>query len=191
MSEHRPSDPETWVDQYGDYLFRFALLRLKNPEAAEEVVQETFLSALKGRERFQGKASERTWMVGILKNKIFDHFRRSSREQQATEPAVDAALEQCFNDKGRWKELPASWSMNPADLFEKREFWKVFTECFDKLPDRLSRAFSMVEMDGLKSGEVCKVLDLTATNLWVMLHRVRVRLRNCLDSNWFNVKGSA
>jgi RNA polymerase sigma-70 factor (ECF subfamily) len=187
-SAQRP-DPANWVDQHGDYLFHFALARVRQRAAAEDLVQETFLGALGSKGRFVGGASERTWLVGILKRKIVDHLRRKGRERPATDQTADDSwAEGVFDDRGHWKRRPGGWGSDPAAAFERQEFWTIFTRCLGKLPGRLADAFTLREVEGLDSHEVCKVLEVSANNLWVMLHRARLRLLRCLEDNWFGTK---
>jgi RNA polymerase sigma-70 factor (ECF subfamily) len=179
-------DPAGWVDRHGDYLFRYALARLRRREAAEDLVQETFLAALGARERFAGGSSERSWLVGILKRKILDHFRRKAREQPVSDfAAPDCWAEALFDKRGNWKRKPGAWDSGPGATCERAEFWEAFARCLGKLPGRLADAFTLREVEGVASREVCKALDISATNLWVMLYRARLRLWRCLDSNWF------
>jgi len=179
-------DPNRWVDEHGDVMFRYALSRLSRPDVAENAVQEAFVSALKGLDSFSGRSSERTWLMGILKHKIVDHFRKSSRETSTEEPEAPAdGLSGLFDTRGRWKVGPGDWGREPEAAFEQTEFWGVFENCLSNLPARHSRAFSLREVDGLDSSEICKVLDITETNLWVMIYRARSKLRRCLESNWF------
>jgi RNA polymerase sigma-70 factor (TIGR02943 family) len=180
------SDPTTWLDRHGDALFRYALLRVREPELAEEMVQECLLAALGARERFSGQSSERTWLVGILKRKIIDHARRVARERPTE--AVDPAelIEQgIFDDRGFWKTSPARWGEDPRKLAEDREFWDVLRHCLGNLSPRLAEAFLLRELDRMSSDEVCQVLDVSPTNLWARLHRARLGLRRCLEENWF------
>ncbi|MBI1914089.1 MAG: sigma-70 family RNA polymerase sigma factor [Planctomycetes bacterium] len=184
-----PLDPAHWVDRHGDCLFRYALLRLRDAALAEDMVQETFLTALRSREHFAGKSSERTWLVGILKHKLIDHIRRQSRERPL--PAGDASggpLEELFDEKGRWKNRPVQGPGDPSTALEQKEFWEVFRRCLSTLPQRWADAFSLREMEGLSSDQACKVLNVSATNLWVLLHRARLRLWRCLETNWFGTK---
>lgn len=192
LSHHTLSDPATWVERHGDYLYRNALLRLRDRDLAEEAVQETFLAALKDRNAFAGRSSERTWLVGILKHKIVDHFRKVSRESFAEAmERLPYEEERPFLGEGEWKGHwrggdgggPAAWGTS-TDL-DRREFWEVFNACLSRLPSRLVEAFTLREIDDLSSEEVCKVLRVTPTNLWVMLHRCRMQLRRCLEVNWF------
>ncbi len=189
MGKGQSLDPETWVDEYGDYLFRYALLRLRDPSLAEDMVQETFLAGLGARHTFEGRSSERVWLVGILKRKIVDHFRRVSREQPLSRGgSSENVTEDFFDARGKWKIEPTKWTADPKAIFEQREFREVFLRCLSELPPRHSGAFVLREMEELDSGEVCKVLNVSATNLWVMLHRARARLRRCLEVNWFGRK---
>ncbi len=181
------SDPSEWVDRYGDYLFRYAMLRLRDRSAAEDLVQETFLAALKDRGSFSGGSSEATWLVGILKHKIADHFRHQAREA----PLEDGDLREqpdpsCFDKSGHWTSGPTDWGGNPADLYREKKFLDQFTKCLAGLSPNHANAFTLREIDGADTGEICKVLNVTETNLWVILHRARMHLRRCLETHWFN-----
>ena len=189
--ERQPAtDPETWVDQHGDILFRFAVSRLRDSKLAEELVQETFLAAFRSRDRFAGRSTERTWLVQILRNKIVDHYRRRNREIPASElGAEDEVVDQLFNEKGAWRHKPGNWTPDPGSLIEQEEFLQILRDCIGGLPERQAQAFILRVMDEKKSNEVCKLLDVTATNLGVLLHRARLRLRGCLESNWFDQEG--
>jgi RNA polymerase sigma-70 factor (ECF subfamily) len=183
---HELSDPETWVERYGDVLFRFAMSRVRDRGTAEELVQETFLAAFRARERFAGRASERTWLSQILRNKIIDHYRRRRREQGLREITPgDEALDSIFNDRGRWREKPASWNPDPYELIEREEFLEALKECLSALPSRQADVFTMRVMDEMGTEEICKLMEVTTTNLGVLLHRARMRLRRCLEVSWF------
>ncbi|MFC1515274.1 sigma-70 family RNA polymerase sigma factor [Thermodesulfobacteriota bacterium] len=179
-------DPETWVDRYGDYLYRFAIFRVQDPAVAEDLIQETFLAAFRFRNKFEGRSSERTWLTGILKHKIIDHYRKKAKEQ--TDGDIESRvkdLDALFDDKGGWGIKPASWKADPLTLYEQKEFLDVFYRCLSELSERLRRVFVLREVDRLKTDEICKVLNISATNSWVMLHRARMVLRRCLEINWF------
>lgn len=180
------------MDLHGDSLFRYALLRTRDPRVAEDLVQETFLAALQNRARFAERSSERTWLIGILKHKIMDYFRQTSREStldgddQATEVVVDL-----FDDQGHWHApatAPKNWIEDPSQILERKEFWDVLARCLAALPPRQARAFSLREIDDLDSEEICKLLNISATNLWVMLHRARSHLRRCLEIHYMGLK---
>ena len=187
--------PETFelrrAEEYRAYLMRYALLQLRDATAAEDAVQETLLAALQTTSQFAGRSSVRTWLVGILKHKIIDVHRRQAREQPLdgadgtpgdAEPDIaDAA----FAEDGHWSAFPASWG-SPERSLESKEFWKVFERCVQVMPARTARVFVMREVLELTTEEICKELAITATNCWVMLHRARLTLRECLETKWFN-----
>ena len=180
------SDPEQWVDQYGNYLYHFALSRLRNTTNAENAVQETFLAALKARNSFSGKSSERTWLTGILKHKIIDFMRKGYREKPVTDlQKNEDAIDQFFDHIGHPKGDVAHWIPKPDELLEKKEFWKVFYACSEKLPKTTADAFLLREVEKIESKEICSILNITLSNLWVLLHRARLQLRECLEINWF------
>ena len=189
-------DPGLWVDEHGDYLFKYAMFRLRDASRAEDAVQETLLAALQAYENFAGRGSERTWLVGILKHKIIDHFRRLSREAPIGEGVEEAlAHDELFRPRGdewedHWRQecAPVDWHANPEQLAEQHEFWEIFSRCLEPLPPRTSSAFTLREVDGLTSEEICEVLGVTTSNLWVMLHRARLHLRNCIEINWIKQK---
>lgn len=184
MSDDQTGDPEGWVDRHGDCLYRHAVLRLRSPDLAADAVQETFLEALRARETFAGRSSERTWLVGILKHKIVDHFRKTGRHRAMVNDA-SAAVDSAFDRRGHWRVGPAAWRGEPGRDLESREFWEAFGQCVSKLPEGIAAAFVLRELDGLASDEVRQTLGITDVNLWARLHRARSLLRNCLESHWF------
>lgn len=179
-------DPETWVKTHGDYLFRFALGRLRNTSQAENVVQETFLAAFKGFKKFKSQSSERTWLTAILKHKIIDNLRAQYKEKPLTDFQADQlALDGFFDEKEHPKKYPSGWDPNPLELINNSEFWTALENCMKKLPKSTADAFSLREIDHQDIKEICKILKISSTNLYVMLHRARLQLRGCLEKNWF------
>lgn len=192
---HTTSDPNTWVEQYGDYLYRFAITRVRDANLAEEVVQETLVAALEARSRFQGKSSERSWLTGILKHKIIDHFRKTAREQPTEN--IEAWTEETaepFDEGGHWRvfdgEGPKDWGNDAASSLQQQEFFAVLQQCLSKLPSRIAQVFTLREIEEQTTEEICKTLAISSTNLWVILHRARVQLRQCLEMRWFERKSS-
>ena len=192
----RLSDPARWVEEHGDYLFKYALLRLRDVAKAEDAVQETFLAALKGGKSFAGRSAEKTWLVGIMKNKIGDYFRKASRETSFTDLEFyqDEENDRFVSEgvsKGAWiHELgPMEWSPEPGASLDNQAFWKTFHDCAGKLPKNISAAFCLREIDDVDSKEICRTLNISENNLWVMLHRARMALRRCLETNWFAKSG--
>ena len=185
------SDPERWVDEHGDYLFKYALSRLRDPLKAEDAVQETFLAALKGGKSFAGRSAEKSWLVGILKNKVYDHFRKASRETSFADLEFysDEESDRFVNEglgKGGWiHELgPQAWP-KAGESLDNELFWKTYRDCSGKLPKNVAAVFNLREVDGIESREICAQLNISESNLWVMLHRARMALRRCLETNWF------
>jgi len=185
------SNPENWVDQYGDYLLRYAMSRLRDRSLAEEAVQETFLSALKAKQSFEGQSSERTWLVGILKHKIIDHYRKTSRELPLFEDQSGAEPEETFRKSGEWVghwtpgAAPAEWGGDPTRELQRKEFREALQRCLSMLPERLAQVFILREIEEMSSAEICKTLNITESNLWVMLHRARAQLRRSLENQYF------
>ena len=188
-SDNIPAAQPAAIEQERAYLLRYALLQLRNPAQAEDAVQETLLAALEGRERFSGRSSLRTWLTGILKHKIIDHLRRSGREQPLVSADDDRseadAVDALFVEDGHWREFPAQWG-SPAKAFENSRFWSAFELCLQRLPARTAKVFTMREVMEMTTDEICQELDITTTNCWVMLHRARLMLRECLEMTWFD-----
>ena len=183
------NDPESWVDHYGDFLYRFALSRVKDPAVAEDLVQETFLAALRARENFKGRSAGRTWLIAILKHKIVDYIRKKIREPSSDKiETLTDMIDSGFNDQEKWQVRPHKWAINPGKIYEQKEFFDVLYHCLAELPERLAEAFMLREMDGLSTAEVCKALDISATNSWVMLYRARMSLRRCLEDEWLGAE---
>ncbi len=175
-----------WLNEHGDYLYRFALARLRNPHQAEDAVQETMLAAIKGNS-FEGESSARTWLTGILKHKIIDLQRKQIREQPLSDlidlDASDTSMDDFFDQQGHWLEKPQEWEM-PDNALEQKQFLGVLSNCIDKLPAKLAALFMMRDVHEIENENICKELDITATNAWVMLYRARMGLRKCLEMNW-------
>jgi len=185
------SDPEQWVDLYGNFLFKYALTRLRDPNKAEDAVQETFLAAIKGGKSFRGRSEEKYWLVGILKNKIYDDFRRRNRETSFTDLEFysDEESDRFVTDgsgAGSWihKLGPEVWP-NYGESLDNERFWKTYHDCAGRLPEKVATVFNLREVDGLETKEICALLNISENNLWVMLHRGRMALRRCLETNWF------
>lgn len=186
MNEHATGSPEQWLDEHGAALFKYALVHTRDEYRAEEAVQETLLAALQARDRFAGGASVRTWLIGILKHKIMDMFRRDAREVALDEPAdipEAGEADDNFAADGHWHARLADWG-DPARTLESAQFLAILQRCLDALPPRLARLFMLREVMEESTETLCKELAVTPTNLWTMLHRGRLGLRRCLDRNW-------
>jgi RNA polymerase sigma-70 factor (TIGR02943 family) len=166
----------SWLQEHGDYLYRFALSRLSgDTELARDMVQETLLAAWKGRESFGGRSAVRTWLVGILKHKITDHIRLQIRNRQLHEDIETDPTSDWFGADGHWQEA----------LLGDADFQRILQRCLDALPALQRNVFVLRELGGDDSGAICKACEITATHLHVLMHRARMALRTCLDVNWF------
>lgn len=195
-AENRPvpshAHPERWVDEHGDCLYRYALARVRNEAIAEDLVQETLLAAVRTHERFAGRSAERSWLVGILKNKICDYFRKAGRETNFTDLEFfkDEHSDR-FDAEDYWihERGPAEWKPEGEDAMRRAEFWQALQACLKKLPGPAAQVFMLREMDDVPGKEVCEMLKISESNLWVMLHRARMALRQCLETNFFGDEG--
>jgi len=184
------ADFSTELATHRSYLLRVARLQLRDEALAEDVVQETLVAALSGG-GFSGKSSLKTWLTGILKHKIVDAIRRKKREPLAVASfgSLDAELDvedfdALFNSKGAWDSPPADWG-DPEEALNRRQFFDMMDFCLEKLPANTARVFMMREVMELEGDEICAELSITANNLWVILYRARMALRQCLEQNWF------
>lgn len=168
-------------------LVRFAQLQLRNEALAEDAVQDALIAVLEKPERFAGQSSLRTYVTGILKFKIIDNLRTATRERQLDcddGQSDDEAIEALFQADGHTREQPRDWG-GPDNALEQKDFFRVLEVCLEKLPEQAARLFMMREWLELETEEICKELALTPANVWVILYRARMRLRECLDLNWF------
>jgi RNA polymerase sigma-70 factor (ECF subfamily) len=186
--------PERWVDDHADALFAFAVIRVRDQSAAQDLVQETFLAALKAEASFAGRSSERAWLFGILRNKVVDYYRRKAREAALvdSEP-LGPDEDMFFHTEGLRKDAwldnmaPQKWA-GPDENLVQKEFQEVLHRCLARLPEKVAQVFLLREVDGLESEQICKDLNLSANNFWVMSHRARLALRRCLELHWFRGK---
>lgn len=185
-----PSSPEFWIEQHGDYLFRFAMLKLRDEHLAEDAVQETLLAALQGHKNFSGESSEKTWLVGILKHKIVDLIRKKVREptllnvDEPLEYAEDEVSDVLFDETGHWVTPSQDWG-DPDKVLDQKRFWELLNECLKGLPPQLALLYSLREISGMDTKEICNDLKISTTNSWVMLHRARLALKQCFEIHWF------
>lgn len=175
----------TAVQALRPQLMRFARAQLRNDAWAEDAVSETLLAALSKPQTFAGQSQLKTWLVGILKHKLVDQIRRHGREVSTTTPEDDEDFDGLlFDASGHWATAPADWG-DPEAACGQREFFEVLELCVERLPGVQGRVFLMREWLELDSAEICKELTITPTNLWVLLHRARLRLQLCLQERWF------
>ena len=185
------------VNAQRTYLLRVAMLQLRDRDQAEDVVQETLLAALEGRDKFAGKSSIKTRLTGILRHQIVDAIRKKMREPALSRLGDEAEIDDLdvfFNDsdsgRDHWQTKPAEWR-NPERDLEQQQFLGIIDFCLEKLPPNTARVFMLREVMELQTDEICQELKITATNLWVILYRARMLLRQCLEQNWFADPGTS
>ena len=190
-------EPSQWVERYADYLYSYAYSRVAKEQVAEDLVQDTFFAALRARDTYRHTASEKTWLISILKHKIIDHYRKKSTQNELNifdRPAKDDAsgggyFESSTSSKpGHWADAtaPQQWRRTFETSVDSDEFYSIYKQCMSKLPERWAAAFTMKNMDDLDTEDICKELDITASNYWVIMHRAKLQLRECMQKNWFN-----
>ena len=168
----------SWVDDYGSYLFNFAIGQVRDPHVAEDLVQETFLAALKALAGFSGRSSARTWLVGILRHKICDHLRQVCRERAVrVEPLPTSERGDGFDESMLWLHQIADESLSSSRRLELGEFCQELEKALGKLPARIAQVFQLYSIDEHSNHEICERLNISESNLWVMLHRARRQLR--------------
>ena len=179
-------DPNKWIDNYADYLFNYAITRVNNSDVAKDLVQETFFAGLKSANNFEGKATERTWLIAILKRKIIDYYRKINSAKGKAEVRMN--FHQEGDNQGNWLEerVPQTWSSDADKNIESEELKTTIEQCIDHLPEKYAIVFRMKTIQGFETEEICKELNITTSNLWVMVHRARTQLRRCMEDNWFN-----
>lgn len=181
------TDPSAWVDQYGNYLYTYAYYRVNSSEVAQDLVQETFVAALKARDSFQGKSTEKTWLVSILKRKIIDHYRKQTRSREEVESNQSSPFISEGPDRGKWDphHRPREWPDDPSGM-DRETFYRVLEMCMSLLPEKWSGVFRLRTLEELPAEQVCKELGITSSNFWVIMHRARLRLRECFEKNWYD-----
>jgi RNA polymerase sigma-70 factor (ECF subfamily) len=194
MSEVNKLQPDKWIERYADALFGYAYARINRQEVAEDLVQDTFFSALKAQDTFRNDSSEKTWLIAILKRKIIDYYRKKSTQSELNvldKETKDGFMSHFFEGEGLYEEhwtkaaAPKNWGGNFDTTVESQEFYNILQGCLGKLPVKWAAVFTMKNMDDLKSDEICKELGIEPSNYWVIMHRAKLQLRECMEKNWF------
>lgn len=186
MNDKPSLDVKMWLEEYGNYLFNYAFLRIKNKHQAEDLVQETLLAAITAKNTFSKQSSIKTWLTGILKHKIIDTYRRQRRETAIGDlinQDEESNLDYFFKANGSWVDKPDTF-INPESAFQQEEFYDVFQQCLSGLKPRQAEVFLAKEVDGMSNGEICKEFTINPTNVWVLMHRARLSLSQCMKTHW-------
>lgn len=181
-TKHR-LNPEKWVDNYSDYLFNYTIVRVNDRELAKDIISETFLAALKSMKNFKGEASERTWLVSILKRKIIDYYRKINSKKGKAEVKVN------YTDKeqeGEWLEEQVSDASEQSaeEGMVNDELGLAIYDCLETLSEKHARIFKMKTIDNFDTEVICNEFNITPSNLWVIIHRARTAMADCLEKTW-------
>ena len=183
MSNHQ-INPNKWIDLYSDYLFNYTISRVSDREIAQDLVQDTFLAGLKSMKNFKGEASERTWLISILKRKIIDYYRKINSNKGKAEVRINYNGSE---SEGDWLEerVADPFDKNTEDTLQNSELGDAIHNCLEKLPKKQADVFKMKTILGYETEVICNELNITASNLWVIIHRARTGMADCLKQNWF------
>lgn len=182
--KHHTLNPEQWNLSYREYLLRFALQRISDYGSAEDLVQDTFLSGWNARRQFRGDCSEKTWLTGILRNKIIDHYRRNSRRPSVIASDLDGPADESGSVSWMDRQLDLRPVNRPESETDKREFLDELDRAVNSLPEKMGLAYRMREIEGQSTEEITRKLGITKANLWVLIHRAKQALGEQLDANW-------
>jgi len=179
--------PNNWVEVYADYLFNYAVVRVSDEEIAKDLIQETFIAGLNSAKNFKGQATERTWLISILKRKIIDHYRKINSKKGKAEVRIQYS--NSSDSEGDWLEEQVAdpSSITENDSLENKELGLAIQSCIDQLPVNQRHVFTMKTIRGLSTEDICKEMNINPSNLWVMIHRARTALMGCLNQNWFTL----
>ena len=184
MSGHE-INPNKWIDLYSDYLFNYTITRVRDRETAQDLVQETFFAGLKSMKNFKRQASERTWLISILKRKIIDYYRKINSNKGKAEVRMNLNFD--GENEGDWLEQRVAdpFDKTAENNLENTELGLAIHDCISKLPHKQAEVFKMKTLLGYETETICNELGITASNLWVIIHRARTSLASCMEKNWF------
>ena len=177
--------PDNWVDLYADYLYNYALSRVSDMNIAKDLVQDTFIAGLNSAKNFKGDASERTWLVAILKRKVIDHYRKTNSKKGQAEVRMNYLTDD--ESSGDWLEerVADPFEKSGEDNLETAELGLAIQDCIGKLPKKQAQVFRMKTIEGMDTEDICNELNINPSNLWVIIHRARTALMNCMNETWF------
>lgn len=178
-------NPNKWIELHADYLYNYTISRINNQDLAKDIIQDTFFAALKAQDNFQGLASERTWLISILKRKIIDHYRKINSTKGKAEVKMNFYTD--GDREGEWIEerAPSSWGSEVEKVIENDELREALEKCIGALPEKYAMVFRMKTIQQFETEDICKELEITSSNLWVIIHRARTQLRKCMEESWF------
>ncbi len=179
-------NPQNWLSKYGDSMYQYLLPRVNDSNEAQDILQDTFLSGLKGLSGYKGVASEKNWLFAIMKNKLIDYYRIKAKNQFIFQiPDLNSIDDEWFDIDGKWTttKIPSTWESNISS-FEKKEIQNIINICKENLNEMYKNVFVLKYLEGLESAEICKVLNISSSNYWVLLHRARLQMRECIEKSF-------
>ncbi len=187
MENKHTLNANSWIENYSDALYKYTFLRVNDTGIAEDIVQETFLSAWRNKDNYKGEASEKNWLYTICKNKIIDHYRKKG--SNIIQYAEANTTEGFFDEAEHWtkEDGPKEWGIDYQQTVDKKEFYSILEKCKTRLQQMQQAVFAMKYLEDLDTEEICKVLGITTSNYWVLIHRAKLGLRSCLEKNWVNI----
>ncbi len=176
-------NPNRWVDEYSDYLFNYAIVRVNDREIAKDLISETFLAGLRSKKYFKGEATERTWLISILKRKIIDHYRKINSKKGQAEVKINYTDE---DQEGEWLEekVADNFEQSAEDNLVNNELGAAIYDCLDKINPKHAKIFKMKTIDNFDTEVICNEFGITPSNLWVIIHRARTALAECMEEKW-------
>jgi len=185
MAKHT-LQPDTWIDKFSDPLFGYAMARINSREIAQDLVQETFLVALRTKENYRGEVSEKNWLFIILKSRILDYYKKKKEVLGANLVSEEDDSDEFFQSSGHWAKNARPNPETTENMVREKEFFSVLEACKSRLNEMQNLVFTMKYLDGADSEFICKELDITSSNYWVLVHRAKLHLRRCLELKWAN-----
>ena len=191
MTEQKNNDSKriaALFENYSDYLFNYAITRVNDEHIAEDLVQDTFVAAIKSIKNFESKSKESTWLTAILKNKIIDHYRKKVNKYHQESIDTLYNTNDYFDERGSWRvdQRPTDWHLSSGHSIDRKEFYEILQKCIGRLNELQRIAFVMKHFDDEDTGDICKKLEITTSNYWVIIHRAKLQLRKCLELNWID-----
>lgn len=185
LTVYSSDSPQFWADKYGDILYQYALPRVNDVLEAEDLVQDTFLSALKALPAFKGDSSVKNWLFAILKNKIIDHYRKKTKSVNEASLSEIDDVSDWFNEEGSWNlnKKPLNWDHNSIDI-ESKELSAILNDCKNRLKTLTQQVYVLKYLEDVEATEICKVLNISTSNYWILLHRARLQMRDCIENKW-------
>ncbi len=192
LENPNPIDARAWLERHGNYLYCYAFARLRNSSLSEQLLEETLVTGMGSPKTFSSYGCERSWLLGILSKRIRDRYRRPFTHRDLSSQNSEPGELEFFENTGEWTahwreaQAPVLWTTDPQQLGKSPGFWETFDRCLSFLSEVAANAFTLREIDGLPPEEICEILNVSETDLRVILHEARLKLRRSLEVEWFH-----